>query len=142
MTQKKKDYTYPFSLSLLLLSNAGLETQDPRAWRHAWHGLTWILPWHQSNNINKESRHNFLVFTSHRLCQYQHVLLVLSEGGCVLYDDKSSIYFVVVWKYFHTKITNTNSKDNPFYFYQWKLFIDYYFFLGTLIEILTFTSSY
>ena len=87
-----------FIYILLLLSNAGLDTQDPRAWRHAWHGLTWILPWHQSNNINKESRHNFLVFTSHRLCQYQYVLLVLSEGGCVLYDDKSSIYFVVVWR--------------------------------------------
>ena len=38
--------------------------------------LGWILPWHQSNNINKESRHNCLVFTSHRLYQYQHVLLV------------------------------------------------------------------
>ena len=61
--------------------------------------LGWILPWHQSNNINKESRHNFLVFTSHRLCQYLYVLLVLSEGGCVLYDDKSTIYFVVVYKY-------------------------------------------
>ena len=97
MTQKKKDYISFLSIFYCFYTNAGLDTQDPRAWRHAWHGLTWILPWHQSNNINKESRHNFLVFTSHRLCQYQYVLLVLSEGGCVLYDDKSSIYFVVVW---------------------------------------------